>query len=147
MEAEKILASIQKNEFRNITDINFAENQETLYQSEIGKEESVQKSIEEIEKMYSYSPGDEHLFAIVISKQSDINQLKFNIINFNLDYYIQESYDIENKEFNDFYSIITVKQFKNAEEGLEYFEKFEKESENIFKEIKSTEYQLQEIYF
>ena len=142
LEAEKILVSIQKNEFRNITDINFAENQKTEYQSEIGQEELVQKSVEEIEKMYSYSPGDEHLFAIVISKQSDINQLKFNIINFNLDYYIQESYDIENKEFNDFYSIITVKQFKNAEEGIEYFEKFETESENIFKEIKSTEYQF-----
>ncbi|MCK5029185.1 MAG: tetratricopeptide repeat protein [Bacteroidales bacterium] len=141
IEAERILASIQENEFKNITDINFAENQETPYQSELNKEEFAQKTAEEIEEMYTYSPDDEHCFAIVISKQSDINQLKFNIINFNLDFYIQESYDIENKEFNDFFSVITVRQFKNAEDGVGYFNKFETEREKIFKEIKSTKYQ------
>jgi tetratricopeptide (TPR) repeat protein len=141
LEAERILASIQENEFKNITDINFAENTETQLSSEINKDEFIQETIEEIEKMYSYSPEDEHCLAIVISKQSDINQLKFNIINFNLDYFIQESYDLENKEFNDFFSIITVRQFKNEEEGLGYYEKFETEKENIFRDIKNTEYQ------
>jgi len=141
IEAERILASIQENQFKNITDINFAENTETQLSSEINKEEFIQETIEEIEKMYTYSPEDEHCLAIVISKQSDINQLKFNIINFNLDYYIQESYDLENKEFNDFFSIITIRQFKNEEEGLGYYKKFETEKENIFRDIKNTEYQ------
>ncbi len=141
LEAERILASIQENEFKNITNIDFAESQETKYQSEIIQEELAQKTMEEIEKMYSYSPEDEHYLAIVISKESDINQLKFNIINFNLDFFIEKSYVIDNKEFNNFFSIITVMQFKNSEDGLAYYTKFETEKESIFKDIESIEYQ------
>ncbi|MBU8891970.1 MAG: tetratricopeptide repeat protein [Bacteroidales bacterium] len=139
--AEEILASIQENEFKNIADIGLTKESGMLYESGLNEDEEVQKTIDEIEKIYTYTPEEKHYFAIVISKESDINQLKFNIINFNLDFFIQKSYDIENKEFNDFFSIITVKQFKNAVEGLEYYNKLETEKETIFRDVNTSDYQ------
>jgi hypothetical protein len=92
--------------------------------------------------LYNYNPDSKHYVAIVISNEADINQLKFNIINFNLDYYIQKSYDLENKEFNEFFKIVTVEQFSNSNEGLEYYNKFNEEKETIFTDVKSSNYQV-----
>jgi tetratricopeptide (TPR) repeat protein len=140
--SEDLLVAIQKNELKNLKDINIVQKADTTSEGEIIEDKIAQKTIEEIEKLYKYSPETKHYLAIVIAKGADINQLKFNIINFNLDFYIQESYDIESKEFNKFFTIVTVNQFKNSEEGTEYYNKFNIEQERIFTDVKSSDYQF-----
>jgi len=140
--SEDLLVSIQENELRNLKDLNVVQRVDITTEGEVVHDEIAQKTMEEIEKTYKYNPEEIHYLAIVIAKDADVNQLKFNIINFNLDFYIQKSYDIESKEFNEFFSIITVKQLKNSEEGLEYYNKFRTENERIFTDVKSSDYQF-----
>ena len=140
--SEDLLAAIKENELKNLGDFNLSEKSDTS-EKDIEIEKIItQKTLEEIEKIYSFNPESKHSFALVIANEADINQLKFNIINFNLDFYIQESFDIESKEFNEFSTIITVKQFKNAEVADEYYSKFDTEKEKLFTDVKSTEYKF-----
>jgi tetratricopeptide (TPR) repeat protein len=140
LSSEKLLASIRENELKNIKDIQIADNTDT---TEIKTEirEITQKSLADIEKIYSYQPEREHVFVVVISNKADINQLKFNIINFNLDYDIEKTFDVESSEFNEFTAIVTVKNFENTEEGLAYHKKFEAEKQKLFTDVKSEDYQ------
>ncbi|HAF29841.1 MAG TPA: hypothetical protein DCG75_12425 [Bacteroidales bacterium] len=139
--SEDLLASIKENELKNLNRISTKPTADTSAQGETVIDEIAQKTIEEIEKIYSYTPETNHYLAIVLSKKADVNQLKFNVINFNLDFYIQESYDIESKEFNEFFTIVTVKQFKNAQAGIEYYTKLKTEEERVFNDVKSSDYQ------
>lgn len=138
--SEKLLAFIQKNELNDFKDINLAQRTDTV-KTTVENDEIAQLTIEEIEKLYNYDPKTKHYLAVIISTDADINQLKFNIINFNLDFYIQKSYDLESMEFNEFFTIVTVKQFKDADEGLEYLNKFSAEKERIFTDINSSNHQ------
>ncbi|PLX17062.1 MAG: hypothetical protein C0597_07360 [Marinilabiliales bacterium] len=138
--SEDLLASIKANELKSFKDIDLVKDDTSGNVAE--RDEIAQKTLAEIEKIYQYKPESTHYIAIIVSKEADVNQLKFNIINFNLDFYIQESYDIESKEFNQFFTVIIVKDFKNAEESWEYFNKFNVEKESIFNEIKTEDYQF-----
>lgn len=140
--SEDLLASIQQNELKNYNNLPLKPLSDSSAQVSSDQDEIVQKTIEEIERTYSYEPKVSHYMAIVIPQNADINQLKFNVINFNLDFYIQESYDLENKELNEFSTIVTIKQFKNAEEGMAYYTKLNSERERIFADVKSSNYQL-----
>lgn len=137
--SENLLVLIQKNELNNIKDISIAQKTDTVENPIDDK--IAQLTIEEIEKLYKYNPKSKHYLAVIISNEADINQLKFNIINFNLDFYIQKSYDLESNEFNEFFKIVTVIQFTNSDEGAEYYNKFNEEKEKIFTDVKSSNYQ------
>ncbi len=140
LSSEKLLASIRENELKSIRDIQIADNTDTAeVKTEI--QEITQKSLADVEKIYSYQPEREHVFVVVISNKADINQLKFNIINFNLDYDIEKTFDVESNEFNEFTAIVTVKNFENAEEGLAYHKKFETERQKLFTDVNSEDYQ------
>ncbi len=138
--SEDLLASIKENELKSLKDIKIAQKDST--KAKDVSDVIAQKTIEEIEKIYQYNPESRHYLAVVVSKQADRNQLKFNIINFNLDFYIQKSYDIESKEFNEFFTILAIKDFKNSEESKEYYNRFKAEEERIFADVKTEEYQF-----
>ena len=83
---------LQKNELNNLKDLNIALKTDT--DDKPVDDKIAQLTIEEIEKLYKYNPESKHYVAVIISNEADINQLKFNIINFNLDFYIQKIYDL-----------------------------------------------------
>ena len=131
--SERLLVSIKENELKNLSNFTSAETYSDTI-NEQGKEEQIiaEKTIEEIEKIYKYNPEEKHNFVIVISNNADINQLKFNIINFNLDYDIQQTYDIENKDFNEYTILVTVREFENKEKSQDYYNKFYSEKDKLF---------------
>lgn len=138
--SENLLVLIQKNELNNFKDINIAQKTDTL--AKPIDDEIAQLTIEEIEKLYKYNPESKHYTAVIISNEADINQLRFNIINFNLDFYIQKSYDLESNEFNEFFKIVTVQYFTNSDEASEYYKKINDEKERIFTDVNSSNYQI-----
>ncbi|MDA3952316.1 MAG: tetratricopeptide repeat protein [Bacteroidales bacterium] len=140
--SENLLVLIQKHELNNIKELNIAQRPDTLAEGDVKSDEIAKLTMDEIEKLYKYDSISKHYLAVIISNDADLNQLKFNIINFNLDFYIQKSYDIESKEFNDFFTIITVQQFKNSNAGSEYYNKFNAEKERVFTDVKSSNYQF-----
>ena len=140
--SEKLLASIKQNELKSLKDINIVEKTDSTKETEPVIQEITQKTIAEIEKIYTYDAESKHNFVIVISNNADINQLKFNIINFNLDYDIEKTFDVESKEFNEYTTIVTIKEFESAEKGLSYFEKFTADKTKLFTDVKTSDYQI-----
>jgi tetratricopeptide (TPR) repeat protein len=75
-----------------------------------------------VESIFQAPEGD-HLFVAVIPKKSPINQLKFNIISFNVDYFLLINLNVNNRELNDNFDLITVEGFKKQAEAWEYYQK------------------------
>jgi len=137
--SEELLAAIRENELKQFKDMDETTKEDDMADKE--KDEITQKTLEKIAKIYQYKPETKHLLGIAINKTANINQLKFNLINFNLDFFIQESYDIENKSLNEFIEIISVKNFKNAQKAKEYYNQFKMEEKTIFKDIETADFQ------
>jgi tetratricopeptide (TPR) repeat protein len=68
-------------------------------------------------------PKGQHLFLAIVPKQSPLNQLKFNVVNFNVDYYIDLNLNVANRELTEFVELITVEPFKDRKEAMEYYQK------------------------
>jgi len=73
--AENLLLAIQENELKNLSNLKVTEASDTLKEKEIAGIVE-QKTMEQIEKIYTYTPEAKHHFLLVIAKEADINQLK-----------------------------------------------------------------------
>jgi tetratricopeptide (TPR) repeat protein len=85
-------------------------------------------------KLYEKSDDVTHFFAFVLPKELNINQLIFNIINFNLDYFDDLNLRVENIALNGSQNLILVKSFKDRKQVMPYYEKITRENV-IFKDI------------
>ena len=140
--AQQLLATLKEKELKDLNELDVEEEKPLSKKEETIKQIVTQHTLKEIEKIYSNNLTEEHVFVIISAKEMDVNQLKFNIINFNLDFFIQENYEVENKEFNEFANIIIVSKFKDAKKSEEYLRKFRSEKERIFKDLNTIEYKL-----
>lgn len=141
--SEKLLVSIKENELKNLNKLAITDSPvDTIKEKTEEELQIAEKTIEEIEKVYKYNSKEKHTFAIVISNKADINQLKFNIINFNLDYDIQQTFDVESKDFNEYTIIITVREFENQEKAKDFLYKFYSQKNQLFTDVKTEDYQM-----
>jgi len=69
------------------------------------------------------TPQGEHLFLAIVPKNSPINQLRFNLVSFNVDHYINLNLNVTSTELTDFVVLIQVESFKSRQEAMEYFMK------------------------
>jgi len=74
-----------------------------------------------VDNLYIYNPDQEHMYGWIIDPSLNTNQLIFNVINFNLDYFSEKNLRIEVVNLNNNQSIILVKVFPNKEEVMEYY--------------------------
>jgi len=65
---------------------------------------------------------NEHLFIVLVPKKSNMNQLKFNLVSFNVDVFINLDINVNNQPFNEFFEMIKVEKFKNNAEAMEYYD-------------------------
>ncbi len=138
--SEELLLALRENELKQIKDMDVAKKEDDKIDS-LEQEKITQKTLDEIAKIYQYNPDIKHFIGVTVNKSADINQLKFNLINFNLDFFIQESYDIENKSINEFLEVVLIKDFENAEKAKEYYNQFKSEENKIFTDIKTEDFQ------
>ncbi|MFW5879781.1 MAG: tetratricopeptide repeat protein, partial [bacterium] len=90
-----------------------------------------QEVIKEIEKqeeiiakeIYSYNPDTIHYFAFSVKRSTDVDQLTFNIINYNIDHYEESNLSSSGEELFGEYNIVYVKGFKTALEAQNYMKK------------------------
>lgn len=86
-------------------------------------EQIVQKP-EDAKPLASYkTPQGEHLFIAIVPKKSPINQLKFNLVSFNVDNFINLNLNVASRELSSFVELITVDKFKSKVEAMEYYRK------------------------
>ncbi|HCX98804.1 MAG TPA: hypothetical protein DG754_01575 [Bacteroidales bacterium] len=86
-------------------------------------------------------PDGEHLFLALVPKGSPINQLRFNLVSFNVDNFIDANLTVSISELTDFVSVIAIEKFKNKDEAMEYYNAIGKE-EGIMGAVKPEDYSL-----
>jgi len=75
------------------------------------------------EEIYTFNQNDAHLFVLILYRENiDVNQLVFNIVNFNLDNFSLLDLQISNESFDENNQILLIKDLENKEIGMEYYD-------------------------
>ncbi|MBI4646487.1 MAG: tetratricopeptide repeat protein [Bacteroidia bacterium] len=76
----------------------------------------------EAEKIYILNENTAHLYLVIVeNKKIDINRLKFDITNYNFDYYSMIDFQVSDQLLNDKYNMVIVKSFDNKEQAMNYY--------------------------
>jgi hypothetical protein len=93
----------------------------------------------EAEEIYTFDPEGTCYFGLIVEKEIDLNQLKFEIINFNLDLFPNKTFDVLSENLADNDRLILVQSFKNLENAWNYFDQIVT-SEQIMALIRGTDF-------
>jgi len=81
------------------------------------------------------SETEKHLFVAIIQvDKGNINQLKFNLINFNLDFYPKIELSVTSEPYADKAQMIIVSEFKTISEAINYYSTA-KNQESVWKDV------------
>jgi tetratricopeptide (TPR) repeat protein len=89
-----------------------------------------------------YFPDDAatHFYVVVISGAGvDVGKLKFRISNFNVEKYNEDFFEVASSAFDDDLQIVTVKNFNNKKEGMDYFNSVTEDAK-VYEGMKDTDY-------
>jgi hypothetical protein len=86
------------------------------------------------QKLYQLNPDSEHLFSYLVDKKTNINQLIFNIINFNLDNFDKLNLLAEVADLNPRQNLVVVKPFPDGDAVMKYLNTI-RASETIAKDM------------
>jgi outer membrane protein assembly factor BamD (BamD/ComL family) len=76
----------------------------------------------EAEEIYHFDTASVYYFGMIASGIIDVNQLKFEIINFNLDYYAQTDFEVVSERVDRNDHLVLVKSFETMEQALQYLD-------------------------
>jgi tetratricopeptide (TPR) repeat protein len=90
---------------------------------------------------FSYEDDLLHYFVIAYPRSAniDINRLKFDIANYNIDHYTKIDFDIETEALNDQLNLVTVRSLGNKDDGLIYHRSIIRKAP-VFQTLSGTEY-------
>lgn len=90
---------------------------------------------------FSYDEDLLHYFVIVYPRAAgiDINRLKFDIANYNLDHYTRLDFDLAEEALDASTNLLTVRSLANKEQGLIYFRAIIRQPE-VFRTLGTTPY-------
>jgi len=99
------------------------------------------KGTDEFEGKFSYDEDLLHYFVIAYPKNAvlDLNRLKFDLANYNIDHYTKIDFDIETQNLNNNSSLLIIRSLSNKEQGLIYFRSIIKRR-NVFESLKNIKY-------
>jgi len=99
------------------------------------------KGADEFNGKFSYDEDLLHYFVIAYPKSAnvDLNRLKFDIANYNIDHYTKIDFDIETQSLNTNTSLLLVRSLSNKEQGLIYFRSIIK-NRSVFDALKNIKY-------
>ncbi|MDF1573955.1 MAG: tetratricopeptide repeat protein [Bacteroidales bacterium] len=97
----------------------------------------------EAEEVYgAIDSAGEHYVLLAVHSSQNVNQVSFDLLNHNLDYYNQYDLSIEQVQMADSYIVLLVKPFLNAEAASRYLADIEKNREVILKGIAFPQYRM-----
>ncbi|MBL7967670.1 MAG: tetratricopeptide repeat protein [Prolixibacteraceae bacterium] len=100
-----------------------------------------QKGADEFGGKFSYDEDLLHYFVIAYPKNAnvDLNRLKFDLANYNIDHYTKIDFDIETVSLNNTTSMLVVRSLNDKEQGLIYFRSVIKRR-TVFEALKNVKY-------
>lgn len=93
----------------------------------------------EAEEIYTFDPEGPYYFGFIVKKDIDLNQLKFEIINFNLDAFPNRTFDVTSENLDNNDVLILVQSLRNLENAWNYYNQVVT-SENIMSLIQGTDF-------
>jgi tetratricopeptide (TPR) repeat protein len=76
--------------------------------------------------MYKFNPNSKHHYIVIIdNKKANANRIKFNLINFNLDYYSFLEFNVNSELLSAEYTLVDISTFKNKSMATNYLESIE----------------------
>ncbi|MDP2113509.1 MAG: hypothetical protein Q8K69_05580, partial [Bacteroidota bacterium] len=138
--AEQILKLIQDStlaNYQNLVDIGYLNDQIQNNELLPGNK----RGTDEFEGKFSYDEDLLHYFVIVYPRNAniDLNRLKFDIANYNIDHYTKFDFDIETQSLNNNTSLLLIRSLNDKEQGLIYFRSIIKKRE-VFEVLKNIKY-------
>ncbi len=132
-ELNQVIANYPKNEVSTYA-------KEIIAYMNVANPETKQKEdLKVAEVIYLMQEKTTYYFALLVEKEEDVNQLVFDIINFNLDNFSTEKLEINNEEFGKKYKIVTVRSFSDKDKAMTYFKALNPTVlKNIKKQTKTT---------
>ncbi len=97
----------------------------------------------EAEVLYTdFDPDQEHYFLLAMQAGENINQVSFDLLNYNLDNFLEYDLSVERLELNDGYQMIVVQIFTNAEGAGRYLDVIRENSSQIVAGVPETNYRM-----
>jgi tetratricopeptide (TPR) repeat protein len=88
-------------------------------------------------EIYEMDEKTVHYYLVVAeTKAVDINRLKFNVSNFNVEKFASFNFNVSSVVLNDNFQIITVKSFPTSRKAMEYFKEI-KDNPEVFRDVKA----------
>jgi len=90
---------------------------------------------------FSYEEDLLHYFVIAYPREEkiDLNRLKFDIANYNIDHYTKLDFDIETENLNERYALAVVRALENKENGVIYHRAIIRNA-SVFETLKGIDY-------
>jgi len=140
-QSEELIAFIQKDELQKTrADISKYQQEAAFKDLQVEEQQKDERIVNTVGK-YSYEPEALHYFVLAVGKQVNLNQLRFNLINFNLDYYLQEDYNVSDRQLNEYSQLLIVKKFDELEKARDYFFTFDAKQGLVFQGVENEGYQ------
>lgn len=89
-----------------------------------------------------YDPEQEHYLLIAIQSGENINQVSFDLLNYNLDNFNEYDLNVERLELRDGYQMIVVQLFTNAEAAIRYRDVIRENRATILSGIPESNYRM-----
>ncbi|MCK4745848.1 MAG: tetratricopeptide repeat protein, partial [Bacteroidales bacterium] len=97
----------------------------------------------EAEVIYAmYDPDQAHQFLIALHSSENVNQVSFDLLNYNLDNFNQYDLSIERLDLSDGYYMLVVQTFNNAEGAARYLDVIRENSTVILNGIPETNFRM-----
>ncbi len=83
-----------------------------------------------------------HYFLLALRSDENVNQVSFNLLNFNLDHYNQYNLEVGELALTDAYNLVYVSLFNNAEGAIRYLRVMEQNVQEIVDTIPPAKYSM-----
>jgi tetratricopeptide (TPR) repeat protein len=125
------------------TDPEIAERSASILAFILDSDKEVKTETEKIqaEEIYQIDSAGAYSYGLFVSGDVDINQLKFEFINLNLDLFPNRTFDVIHEELQDRVITVLVKQFPDIEQAWDYYNLVFR-NDKIFQVLDGTEYRL-----
>lgn len=138
--AEEILELIADStlaDYQKLIEIGYLN--ETIQNEEL-KDENLAEN-DEFGGKFSYDEDLLHYFVIAFPRSAgvDINRLKFDIANYNIDHYTKKDFDVETQNLTNDQVLLMVRSLEDKEQSLIYFRSIIRQRE-VFETFKDIEY-------
>ena len=84
----------------------------------------------------------EHYFLLALRSDENVNQVSFNLLNYNLDHFNQYNLELGELQLTDSYNLLFVSLFNNADGAARYLQVIEENSQEIMGGIAPVKYRM-----